>query len=225
MAKRNYYIVLGVESTESAGGIRAAFRDLARRYHPDHAGPEGAPGFREIAEAYGVLRDPQRRRRYDEDLSRAIPSFGRMSEQTRSQPLVRELSLGLDTVEVRPSREALLGRFERNFTRVGVPKSERLEELQVDVAISLDEAHHGTTISLGVPVFVPCPGCRGRGCRGCADRGVVERERAVRVRIPPLAGSGTTLVVPLTGLDIENLYLSVRVRVSPESGPISRGGG
>jgi curved DNA-binding protein CbpA len=62
MAPRNYYVVLGVASDETEHGVRTAFRDLAKRYHPDRIGPRGAAPFREIAEAYEVLGDPERRR-------------------------------------------------------------------------------------------------------------------------------------------------------------------
>jgi DnaJ-class molecular chaperone len=68
MATRNYYVVLGVASNETEQGVRAAFRDLAKRYHPDRVGPSGAGPFREPAEAYEVLGDPARRRQYDESL-------------------------------------------------------------------------------------------------------------------------------------------------------------
>ena len=60
MASRNYYVILGVASTETEQGIRAAFRDLAKRNHPDQIGPSGVASFRDIKEAYDVLGDPRR---------------------------------------------------------------------------------------------------------------------------------------------------------------------
>jgi DnaJ-class molecular chaperone len=68
---KNYYRVLKVDSTADEATIKAAFRRLARRHHPDLAkDARAARRFPEIREAYEVLSDPQKRRRYDQ-LSRA----------------------------------------------------------------------------------------------------------------------------------------------------------
>jgi curved DNA-binding protein len=63
---RDYYDVLGVSRDASEDEIRAAYRRLARRYHPDVNKEEGAEDrFKEVSEAYEVLRDPEKRERYD----------------------------------------------------------------------------------------------------------------------------------------------------------------
>jgi DnaJ-class molecular chaperone len=198
MAPRNHYVVLGVVSTESAAGIRAAFRELARRLHPDRVGPDGAHAFRELTESYNVLRDPMQRKAYDEFL--------------RSTPLERHVSLRRDSKEIRPSEGAMFDRFARNFTEVSLPKGERVAELTVDVAISEEEAGAGGTVRVGVPTFAPCTRCAAQGCDQCAWRGVRERERPVSIALPPMTGGGTTFVMPLQGLGIHNFYLRVRVR-------------
>ncbi len=168
MAARNYYVILGVASDETDQGVRAAFRDLAKRYHPDQVGPEGAGRFREVAEAYEVLGDPSRRRQYDDSLKPrpAHPLPDR---------LVRDVSMRRDLVDARPSREALFRRFEKNFTRKAVPKGAGVDELNVDVAISSEEAGKGTRLHIGLPVFGRCARCAGRGCIGCEGTGSVGR--------------------------------------------------
>src|SRR5215475_14831149 len=62
---KDYYRILGVERTADAKAIKSAYRRLARKHHPDVAKGKDAERFREINEAYDVLSDPEKRRRYD----------------------------------------------------------------------------------------------------------------------------------------------------------------
>jgi molecular chaperone DnaJ len=63
--KRDYYQVLGVDRGASEGDIKRAFRELARKHHPDVNPPDAGEAFREINEAYAVLSDREQRARYD----------------------------------------------------------------------------------------------------------------------------------------------------------------
>src|ERR1700677_43827 len=67
-AFKDYYQTLGVARTASADEVKTAFRKLARKYHPDVAKDkkEGEARFKEINEAYEVLGDPEKRKKYDE---------------------------------------------------------------------------------------------------------------------------------------------------------------
>lgn len=65
MSKRDYYEVLGVSKTASEDEIKKAFRKAAVKYHPDKEGGDEAK-FKEVNEAYEVLKDKQKRQRYDQ---------------------------------------------------------------------------------------------------------------------------------------------------------------
>jgi DnaJ-class molecular chaperone len=246
MANRDYYVVLGVSREESPAGIRAAFRERAKRLHPDHAGGDATPAFQEVQKAYEVLSDPERRRAYNRTLAPASPGPRRVQTRPRrgepliphpaplvAEPVVPEprvphrgrspledaLSLLDDAGTVRPGVEPLLERLQRNFTHVGVPKSERPEAVNVEVLLTPDEAAIGGELPIAVPVLERCWRCHGGGydwffpCDACGGEGVVEAERLVHVEIPPHAVQGATIEVPLTTLGIDNLYLRVRARI------------
>jgi len=73
MTKRDYYEVLGVSRDVSESDLKSAFRNLARKYHPDvNDAPDAEDKFKEINEAYGVLSDTDKRAAYD-------PSRGKRS--------------------------------------------------------------------------------------------------------------------------------------------------
>ena len=66
MSKRDYYEVLGVQKSTNKDEIKSAYRKLALKYHPDrNKSPEAEEKFKEISEAYAVLSDPEKRKRYD----------------------------------------------------------------------------------------------------------------------------------------------------------------
>ena len=68
MAKRDYYEVLGVEKSASADEIKKAYRKMAIKYHPDKnpGDKEAEEKFKEAAEAYDVLSNPEKKQRYDQ---------------------------------------------------------------------------------------------------------------------------------------------------------------
>ncbi len=220
MERKSYYMILGVSSTEGVSGIRAAYRDLAKRFHPDVAGEDATRAFQEITEAYDVLSDPARRRDYNHELGRAEDGEIVAVLRGAPAPMVRTPVTILGNPEsIRPSFEAMQDRFLRNFTGIGVPKSERLEGLNFEVLLSPEEASLGCVVPVGVPVFSRCPECGGSGrdwvypCTYCQQQGIIEHEEVVRIEIPPKAPSGTLFEISLHGLGIHNFYLRLHVLV------------
>lgn len=220
MFRKDYYLILGVPRSESSAGIHSAYRDLARRHHPDVAGPSAAGRFREIAEAYEVLSDPARRRRHDTELaeSERAPSTGilyRPTESIKSHP-----PSFFDRHEsIRPSFDELFERYLRNFTGIGVPKAEREEGLNLEIVLTPEEASRGGVLPVTLPVFCQCPVCQGTGedwlftCLECHGQGLIELRQTIRIKIPPGISPPAVFELPLRGLGIHNFYLRVHVLI------------
>jgi molecular chaperone DnaJ len=229
--QKNYYVVLGISSDASIDEVKTAFRRRALELHPDTSGLGSAP-FIEAQEAYGVLADPERRRRHDSELR----SFADRPRQTR-EPLVRPRPQAepFRSVEVarafrdgllaesfasyRPSFEELFDRWWGNFDSITRPKSETLESLTVEVVIGSEEARRGGSIQVGIPARATCPACGGHGAMGlyecwrCEGHGAITTEYPIEVAFPPAIRDGYAVRVPLTRYGIENFYLTVLVRL------------
>lgn len=220
MAAKDYYLVLGVPRDESEAGIRSAFRDLARRHHPDRAGPSGTPLFREVVEAYRVLSDPGLRREHDAELrERARPHVHRAAQPGGSGRFGSR-ALFATPGSARPSADALLDRILRNFFDPGLGKGERSEALLCDVALSREEAYRGGVLPIRIPVARPCAVChgagslQGRSCGGCDARGEVGSEVVIPLEIPPQVRPGSILEASLEPWGIHNLWLRARIGVA-----------
>jgi len=224
----DYYLVLGVSQNETPAGIRSAFRQLVRRYHPDRAGPGSRGVFERVVEAYSVLSDQERRQAYDRGLSHReaeplIPTAP-LTPRPRTRPVAPlvpgRLSLLHDFEVTRPSFDEVFQRFFDSFLR-GAPRPRRLPEpLRLVVAISRSQALQGGMLTLGVPVFYPCTQCLGSGwtgpvsCGGCDGRGLTAEEEPLSVHLPAGVVDGTVLQLPLRALGIHDMYLELRVRVA-----------
>lgn len=221
MALKDYYLILGIPRNESAAGIRAAYRDLAKQCHPDVAGTADAGRFRELAEAYEILSDPNRRRHYNHDLRESErPREPGIWRTTGTEPILSRAPSIFDHPDrVQPSFAELFDRYIRNFTGVGVPKAEREEGLNIEVVLTPEEAVRGGLLPVALPVFRRCPVCGGTGedwlfpCMECHAQGLIERRETVKIEIPPGVRPGTVIELPLRGLDIHNFYLRVHILV------------
>jgi len=219
MAPKDYYWILGVSRSETPSAIRARYRDLARRFHPDVAGPQSTSAFQEISEAYEILADPAARRRYNAELARLEERSPFESIEPLGASRREPVWLFAEARAVRPSFDALVDRLFRNFTGVGTPKAERPEALTVEVILTPEEAMRGVTVPIGVPGLERCPHCGGTGrvwlfpCASCEAEGVIAGERVVRVPVPPLIRPGSIIEAPLYELGIKNLYLRLHLRV------------
>ena len=236
---KNYYLILGIAGDASAEDIKAAFRRRAMELHPDRSGLSSGP-FQDAQEAYSVLGDPDRRRRYDRQ-HRAVSAPGRRS-RPGPEPLVQERPRGEPLRPVEPARsfreirplksfetytpsvDELFERFWSNFEPLSRPKAEGLESLTMEVVVGPEEARFGSGVRVWIPARTRCTECGGRGavgfyeCWHCEGHGALTTEYPVEVSVPAGTRDGDAVRIPLTQFGIENFYLTLLFRVSAVGG-------
>ena len=222
MLERNYYLTLGVQTNESVAGIRHAFREHLKRYHPDLLGPARASFFYAIVEAYRTLSHPERRRDYDRGLSPIMSDAKQpIPSSAAGGPVgLPQVSFALRSFQVTDVfSEAVRARISRNLTLAKLDDRAFPQALNIDVILSPPEALKGGMLDIAVPSCTPCVRCGGAGRQGlfpcdlCDGEGLREEDENLRVPVPPNVSDGARITVPLRGLGLHNFYLCVRIRV------------
>lgn len=233
---QDYYEVLGVDRNADEKAIKSAYRKLARKWHPDlHPAAEKKKAeeeFKKINEAYEVLKDPEKRSRYDR-----LGSRWKEGQDFQAPP-------DMDGAHYYSSGDfssfeggfsdffnmffggqgpAGAGRTGRSARRGPV----RGEDLESEIELTLEEAYRGTTKSLRVGSSDICPGCSGSGmrdssfCPQCGGTGQVPSEKTLDVKVPAGVREGSRIRLKgqggngLSGGPKGDLYLKVRLRAHP----------
>lgn len=154
MEYKDYYKVLGVERAASADDIKSAYRKLARKYHPDinkEAGAEAS--FKDVGEAYEVLKDPEKRAAYDH-----LGTAFRQGEQFRPPPEWQEYHFSdaqageADGQGFSDFFDSLFGQGRRRQRARPQDFKMRGQDQHAKIVIDLDDALHGATRSLSLEV-------------------------------------------------------------------------
>jgi curved DNA-binding protein len=221
---KDYYEVLGVPRSASEDDIKKAFRKLARQYHPDVAKTKkGAEEkFKEINEAYEVLSDPSKRRKYDElgpnwkQGAEFRPPPGWQGGFRPGGPFAGGRTGPGGGVEFEfGGTTGFSDFFEQLFgsrTRGGGPfggtggveeedQAERGRDVEGDLMVTLEEALRGSVRSVSLRRAAVCENCGGSGeknhrpCPVCGGSGQVAKTENYQVKIPPGVTAGQRLRV------------------------------
>jgi molecular chaperone DnaJ len=208
--EKDYYQVLGVPKNASEAEIKAAYRRLAREYHPDRnrGNREAEERFKEVNAAYEVLSDPRKRQAYDRVREMAASGFGPgfgFGGPGRT---------GRVRVEGFPFDEGLfgdlgdLGDLFSVFTGRRPARAARGADLETEVRLSFEDAMRGATVPIRVEGPAPCPRCGGSGaepgttaqaCPQCRGTGVVAENQgffSFSRPCPRCGGSGAVVATP-----------------------------
>jgi molecular chaperone DnaJ len=156
MAKRDYYEVLGVARTASEAELKASFRKLAMKYHPDRnpGDNDSEHRFKEINEAYDVLKDADKRAAYDR--------FGHAAFEHGS---AAGAGAGFGTEFASTFADIFDDLFGMGGRRGRGSGRERGADLRYNMEISLEAAFTGTNAQIRIPTSVTCEGCSGSGAK------------------------------------------------------------
>jgi molecular chaperone DnaJ len=155
MTKRDYYEVLGVSRTASEAELKAAFRKLAMKYHPDRnpSDKDCEHRFKEINEAYDVLKDGNKRAAYDR--------FGHAAFEHGGPGAGHGFGADFGSTFA----DIFEGIFGMAGARGRASGRERGADLRYNMQISLGEAFGGKTAQIRIPTSVTCESCSGTGAK------------------------------------------------------------
>ncbi len=221
---QDYYEILGVDRSASEKDIKSAYRKLARKWHPDlHPAGEKEKAeeqFKKINEAYEVLIDPEKRKRYDQlgsrwkegqnfqghpdmdgvhfytsgDFNRSSSGFENVFEGGFSDFF--KMFFGEGAAAAGPAGAAgRTGRTGRTAQRGPV----RGEDVESEIELTVEEAYRGVTKSIRVSGGSVCPSCGGTGaggrgiCTECGGTGSKPDEKTLDVRVPAGVKEGSRI--------------------------------
>lgn len=213
---KNYYSILGVTPNSSDAEIKAAYRKLARKFHPD-VNPCGAELFKDICEAYETLCDAKKRFQYDTingffksapKEEQKISSVKAEQEYKKSTSEDQQKTKKVDKEEFSKKINNMFEEFGKKNKSKPIPK--RGSDVYEDISITIKEAVNGTTRTVNVMHTTQCPHCKGRKfingavCPVCNGSGEKSVHKKISVKVPKNVKNGAKLRIPNEGASGEN---------------------
>jgi molecular chaperone DnaJ len=211
MPAKDFYTVLGLARDASDKDIKQAYRKLARKYHPDvNPGNKAAEDkFKEINQAYEVLSDAEKRKKYDQHGEgwEHADQFNRAGAHGQPQGAsgfdFGSFNYGGQGGATFGGAEGMESIFEQMFSGGRGRRSQprRGQDIEHSIEITLEEAFSGTSRLLSLQAEEACSTCGGTGsvkkavCTTCRGAGVIPRVRQLEVKIPAGVKTGSRVRV------------------------------
>ena len=221
MSKRDYYEILGVSRDSSASELKKAFKKKAMKYHPDRNpdNPDAAQKFKEAAEAYDILSDPQKKSAYDQFGHSGVEGMG-------GGPNFNDVNINDIFGDI----------FGDVFgTRSQSRRQKRGSDLQYNLELALKDAVLGTQKKIKIPSHRECNDCNGNGaakgsspisCMNCNGAGQVRMQQgffSVQQTCSVCSGTGQVIkdkcnICGGAGAIKDNKTLSVNIPAGVDNG-------
>lgn len=229
---KNYYIILGIPSDSTQEDIKAAYRRLAKKFHPDHYGKSQSP-FQIIHEAYTVLGNPTTRKNYDISLmpcARPVPTSTGITPLhsypgEEIEPLIPEDGTRGDNITSVDRAfqqqwsifDNVFGQFLGGFAERSRPHL-NTGEMTIEITLSPAQAQRDGNVRLSLPVQMHCPSCyqhirRGYTCWRCNGTGVLLGEKPLLVNYPAGIENNHTMKLAISDFGDQPLYLNVIFKI------------
>lgn len=232
MSKRDYYEILGLDKSASAGDIKKSYRKLAMKYHPDQnpGDAEAEKKFKEAAEAYEILKDEQKKSAYDRMGHAAFSQGGGGGHGGFGQQGFSDMH------NVHDIFGDIFGEFMGGGGRARRASKEiRGSDLKYNISVSLEDAFKGVEKSISFRAGVKCEPCHGTGsknktnmtnCSSCGGQGTIRRQQgffAVEQTCGSCGGMGQVIKDPCskcsgTGRHDDKKDLLVKIPSGVEDG-------
>ncbi|MDP8998398.1 MAG: molecular chaperone DnaJ [Pseudomonadota bacterium] len=235
MAKRDYYEILGVAKGADEKALKTAYRNLAKKLHPDanHGSSETDAKFKELNEAYDVLKDPQKKAAYDRFGHQAFEQGG--ARGPGGPGFGPEFNSSMSDIFEDLFGDFMGGNRGRQQRGRGPTGAQRGSDLRFNLEINLTEAFSGKAAQVRVPASVACDNCKGSGakpgtqpttCRTCGGAGAVRAQQGfftVERACPTCGGRGQVIADPCSvchgqGRVTKERNLSVNIPAGVEDG-------
>jgi len=224
MTEQDYYDILGVQKSASADEIKHAFRTKAMQYHPDRnpGDQEAEKKFKEINEAYEVLKDEQKRAAYDR--------YGKDAFQNGmggSGPFGG--GFGFNAEDLSDVFSNIFSDFMGGGRTSGRYEARRGSDLSYQLSITLEEAFHGVEKEITIKTTEPCKTCNGYGtadgkeapvCETCKGTGKIRRQQGgffvFETTCPTCHGEGHVIkdkCKDCNGLGIKRIQKTIKVKI------------
>lgn len=232
MSKRDYYEVLGAEKSASADEIKKAYRKKAKELHPDRNAdnPDAESQFKEVNEAYEVLKDADKKAAYDRYGHAAFENGMGGGGRPGGHPGQGDFASAFSDVF-----DDLFGDFMGGRGGAGRSRAMRGSDLRYNLRVTLEEAYNGLQKTINVPTTVACETCDGLGseagtepttCPTCSGLGKVRAQQGfftVERTCPTCQGVGQMIKNPCTschgqGRVEKERALSVNIPAGVETG-------
>lgn len=236
MAKRDFYEVLGVDRGADETVLKASYRKLAMKWHPDRNQGDGEAEikFKEVNEAYEILKDPQKRAAYDRFGHAAFENGGAGAGAGFGNDFASSFADIFD--------DLFGGTMGRGRGGSGGGGRGRGADLRYNMEITLEEAFSGKTAQIKIPTSVSCEACNGTGakagtspkpCRTCGGAGKIRHAQGfftLERTCPSCQGRGSVIEDPCgacggAGRVTRERTLSVQIPAGVEDGTRIRLGG